>query len=137
VLHHRGEFGWFVPEAREREPGRRHLGVDLEGAPENFQRDAPGELLAGLLEADRPDEAPRSGVVAEDFDAHDRYPLAHCPLSSAPFDVSAPSVSTCSSFVSINPIIRPIDVSGEPVGERRRGVEGRLTLGDPGRPVVP
>ena len=51
--------------------------MDLEGAPEDLERDAPGELRAGLLEADRPDEAPRSGVVAEDLDAHDRHSMAH------------------------------------------------------------
>jgi hypothetical protein len=97
--------------------------MDLEGAPENFQRDAPGELLAGFLEADRPDEAPRSGVVAEDFDVDDRYSAAHCPFSFSPFDGSASSLSTCPSFVSSCPIIRLLEIPGERVDQRHRGVD--------------
>ncbi len=75
---HRGrEVVGVVAERRERHPRRRHLGVDLEGAPRDRERDPAGERGAGLLEADRPDGAPRSGVVAEDFDAHDGRFVAH------------------------------------------------------------
>jgi len=77
VLHHRGELVGLVPEAREREALGGHLGVDLERPPGDVELDAAGELRAGFLEADRPDEAPRSGVVAEDLDAHDRNPRIH------------------------------------------------------------
>jgi hypothetical protein len=51
--------------------------VNLEGPPLDRERDPAGEGGAGLFEADRPDVTPRSGVVAEDRDAHDRQFMAH------------------------------------------------------------
>jgi hypothetical protein len=51
--------------------------MDLKGPPLDRKRDPAGERGAGLLEADRPEVAPRSGVVAEDLDADDRHRLAH------------------------------------------------------------
>ena len=134
------EFGGLVPEAREWKPRRRHLGMDLEGAPENFQRDAPGELRAGLPEADRPDQTPRSRVVAEDLDAHDRYSTAHRPCSPSSLKASVTPVPTTSSSShfsrSYASLSLPASLSMQLGDARRKTVEVRQTLGDPGRAVV-
>jgi hypothetical protein len=110
--------------------------MDLEGTPDDLERDAPGKLRAGFLEADRPDEAPRSGVVAEDLDAHDLGTAAHCPFPSRSLKTSATLVSTSLRIVSRCLIIRFPDVHGELVAGRREVVEPRQNRGAPGRAVV-
>jgi hypothetical protein len=59
--------------------------MDLEWPPLDRKRDLIREAVTGLLEANRPDVAPRSGVVAEDLDAHDWHCLTHGASLGASF----------------------------------------------------